>query len=199
MVSSALSAAVSFLVWAVARVALTQVVLEGQARPLVKPDRKGAVEPSAAAAAAAVACSVAVRRRRSRKRSDFLRRERLYFSSGGSGGGGGGSNLVPAGGSATIGVEAPFVTISYKAAAPAITDLRELVAGLGIHHGIANALDSKLRAALAALEADDTAGACDSMQAFLNQVRAQRGKKLTVAQALQLTAAANEIRAILDC
>ena len=80
-----------------------------------------------------------------------------------------------------------------------IADLRELVAGLGIHHGIANALDSKLRAALAALEADDTAGACDSLQSFLNQVRAQRGKKLTVAQALQLTNAANEIRATLDC
>ena len=51
----------------------------------------------------------------------------------------------------------------------------------------------------AAVEADDTAGACGSMQAFLNQVAAQQGKKLTKAQAQQLTDAANEIRALLDC
>ena len=34
-----------------------------------------------------------------------------------------------------------------------IADLRDLVVDVGIHHGIATALDSKLRAALAALEA----------------------------------------------
>lgn len=81
----------------------------------------------------------------------------------------------------------------------AIADLRELVASLSIHHGIANALDSKLRAALAALEMGDTAGACDSLQAFLNQVAAQNGKKLTQARAQQLTNSATAIRALLDC
>ena len=75
-------------------------------------------------------------------------------------------------------------------AAQAIGDLRDLVASMDIHHGIANALDAKLRAALAALEADDTAGACDSLQAFLNQVSAQSGKKLTEEQAEELTDAA---------
>jgi subtilisin-like proprotein convertase family protein len=80
-----------------------------------------------------------------------------------------------------------------------VADLRDLVASLDIHHGIANALDSKLRAALAALEEGDTAGACDSLRAFLNQVAAQEGKKLTEAEAEQLTDAATEIRTLLDC
>jgi subtilisin-like proprotein convertase family protein len=80
-----------------------------------------------------------------------------------------------------------------------ITDLRELIAGLDIHHGTANALDSKLEEALDALEADDKAGACDSLQAFLNQVSAQSGKKLTEDQAEELMDAANEIRTLLDC
>jgi subtilisin-like proprotein convertase family protein len=75
----------------------------------------------------------------------------------------------------------------------AIGDLRDLVAGMGIHHGIANALDSKLRAALAALEADDTAGACVALQDFQNLVNAQTGKKLSVSQAQQLTDAARRI------
>lgn len=81
----------------------------------------------------------------------------------------------------------------------AIGDLRELIAGMDIHHGIANALDAKLRAALAALEADDTAGACVVMQDFLNLVSAQTGKKLTEEQAGDLTAAADEIREQLGC
>jgi hypothetical protein len=91
--------------------------------------------------------------------------------------------------------------ITVQAADPeqAIADLRDLVAGFGIQPGTANALDRKLEDALAALAADDTAGACDSLQAFLNQVAAQNGKKLTEAQAEPLTDAANEIRALLDC
>ena len=80
-----------------------------------------------------------------------------------------------------------------------IADLRDLVAGLGIQHGIAKALDSKLQDALDALAVDDTAGACDSLQSFLNLVNGQTGKKLTSAQAQQLTDAANDIRTQLDC
>jgi subtilisin-like proprotein convertase family protein len=80
-----------------------------------------------------------------------------------------------------------------------IADLRDLVDGFGIQHGIANALDSKLQDALDALAVDDTAGACDSLQSFLDLVNAQMGKKLTSAQAQQLTDAANDIRTQLDC
>jgi|RhiMetdeSRZDD1v2_1073273.scaffolds.fasta_scaffold199074_2 hypothetical protein len=94
----------------------------------------------------------------------------------------------------SISCEAPLVD-----PAQAIADLRAMVTGLSIHHGIATALNSKLQDALAALNVGDTAGACDSLQAFLNQVRAQNGKKLTSAQAEGLTDAANDIRALLGC
>ena len=80
-----------------------------------------------------------------------------------------------------------------------IGDLQDLVASMGIHHGIANALNAKLNAALAALAADDTAGACVAMQDFLDLVSAQSGKKLTEEQAEELTDAANAIREQLDC
>jgi len=81
----------------------------------------------------------------------------------------------------------------------ALADLETLVSVLGLAHGLTTALNSKLEDALAALDADDTAGVCESLQAFLNQVRAQNGKKLSAAQAQQLSEAANNIRALLDC
>jgi subtilisin-like proprotein convertase family protein len=80
-----------------------------------------------------------------------------------------------------------------------IADLQATVAGLGLPHGLTTALNAKLQDALNDLNADDTTGACDSLQAFLNQVKAQTGKKLTTAQAQQLTDAANAIRTQLDC
>ena len=57
----------------------------------------------------------------------------------------------------------------------------------------------KTPADAAALDVGDTASACDSLRAFLNQVRAQNGKELTSAQAEGLTDAANDIRALLGC
>jgi subtilisin-like proprotein convertase family protein len=91
------------------------------------------------------------------------------------------------------------ISVQAPDAAEKIADLQELVAGLGLPKGLTTALNSALDEALAALDADDTAGACDSLQAFLNQVAARNGKKLTAAQAQQLSDAANEIRALLDC
>jgi subtilisin-like proprotein convertase family protein len=80
-----------------------------------------------------------------------------------------------------------------------ILDLQETVSGLGLPMGLTTALNAKLQAALNALAIDDTAGACVAMQDFLNLVSAQTGKKLTEAQAEQLTDAANDIRTQLDC
>jgi FIMAH domain len=85
------------------------------------------------------------------------------------------------------------ITIASPPTSTQLTALRELVASLGIHHGIAKALDSKLRAALAALEADDTAGTCTALQDFRNLVKAQTGKKLSAGQAEDLTDAAIHI------
>jgi len=104
----------------------------------------------------------------------------------------GGIGSISGGWSLDITVEAPD-------AEQMIADLRELVASLGIHHGITNALDAKLRAALAALEADDTDSACASMQSFLNLVEAQTGKKLNPGQAQHLTDAANHISEQIGC
>jgi hypothetical protein len=70
---------------------------------------------------------------------------------------------------------------------------------MGIHHGITNALESKLQNALDTLDADDTAGACYWMQSFLNLVNAQTGKKITPDQAQQLVDAATDIKTQLGC
>jgi subtilisin-like proprotein convertase family protein len=80
-----------------------------------------------------------------------------------------------------------------------IGDLQDLVAGMGIQHGITNALESKLQNALDALAADDTAGACYWMQSFVDLANAQSGKKISSGDAQQLIDAANDIQTQLDC
>ena len=70
---------------------------------------------------------------------------------------------------------------------------------LGLTGGITTGLNSKLDEALTALAAGDTATACGSLQAFLNQVNGQSGKKLSEEQAAELTDAVNAIRADLGC
>ena len=57
---------------------------------------------------------------------------------------------------------------------------------------------AKLNAALEALAGGDEAAASESLQAFLNQVEAQAGKKITQAQADELIAAANAILVALE-
>jgi hypothetical protein len=81
----------------------------------------------------------------------------------------------------------------------AIDDLRERVASYGLQRGPARSLDAKLEAALNAWQAGNSAGACSALSDFLNEVRAQTGKKLTEAQAQQLSAAANDIRTQIGC
>jgi FIMAH domain-containing protein len=80
-----------------------------------------------------------------------------------------------------------------------IGDLIDLVESYPLPKGIKNSFVVKLEAALAALEAEDDASACDSLQAFINHAEAQRGKKLTEAQALALIGAAQAIREALGC
>jgi hypothetical protein len=80
-----------------------------------------------------------------------------------------------------------------------LDDLIALVNGLNIHQGIQTSLLAKLNAAAAALAADNTATACTKLQDFINECNAQSGKKLSVEQANELIARANEIRASLGC
>lgn len=74
-----------------------------------------------------------------------------------------------------------------------IEDLEDFVLTLDIHHGTENSLLAKLNAARAALDAGDTEAAIGSLQAFINHVKAQRGKKIDPEEADDLIAAAEAI------
>jgi dipeptidyl aminopeptidase/acylaminoacyl peptidase len=80
-----------------------------------------------------------------------------------------------------------------------VANLINVVNGFNLHQGIANSLLVKLNHAQGALAAGDTAAACDNLASFINQVNAQSGKKLTAAQASQLTGEAALIRAAIGC
>jgi Tol biopolymer transport system component len=86
-----------------------------------------------------------------------------------------------------------------KTPAERIADLDALARGFNLHHGTTNSLTVKLRDALNALNAGNTAVACAKLADFVNHTRAQSGKKLTAAQATQLIDEANSIRAALGC
>ena len=67
--------------------------------------------------------------------------------------------------------------------------------------GLTNALTAKLASVNADLSMSppDTSGACATLNAFTNQVNAQRGNKLTIAQADSLLASANQLRTSIPC
>ena len=80
-----------------------------------------------------------------------------------------------------------------------VANLINLVNSFNLHHGTANSLLVKLNHAQGALGAGDAAAACNDLASFINEVRAQSGKKLTAAQASQLTNEATLIRAAIGC
>ena len=84
-------------------------------------------------------------------------------------------------------------------AVDSIEGLIELVGSFEIHHGIEHGLVVKLEHAIEAIAAGDPEGACDLLQAFVNQVNAQTGKKITDMQAEELLEAAEQIRGVLSC
>jgi dipeptidyl aminopeptidase/acylaminoacyl peptidase len=86
-----------------------------------------------------------------------------------------------------------------KTPAERIADLDALVRSFNLHHGTTNSLTVKLRDALNALDAGNTAVACVKLADFANHTRALSGRKLTTAQAAQLIDEANSIRAALGC
>ncbi len=86
-----------------------------------------------------------------------------------------------------------------KTPAERVADLISLVRSFNLPYGTTNSLTVKLRGALDALEAGDTATACARLSDFVNHTRAQSGKKLTTAQANQLIEEANAIRSLLGC
>jgi HYR domain len=81
-----------------------------------------------------------------------------------------------------------------------IGDLASAIQDMVLPGGTTTALNTKLQEAEDAIAAGDIATACGDLGAFINQVDAQADKKrLTRAQADQLTAEAQRIRQVLGC
>jgi Tol biopolymer transport system component len=107
----------------------------------------------------------------------------------------GATNLVPGDDNATF----DGFLHDLGGAVDQIADLGALVESFDLHHGTENSLLAKLQAAIDAANAGDTATACAALEAFINQVSAQAGKKITVAEANALIDAATSIRITLGC
>lgn len=80
-----------------------------------------------------------------------------------------------------------------------LNDLIALVRSFNLHDGTEASLIIKLQDALAAVNASDTATACDSLTAFINASQAQSGKKLTADQVGQLVDSATQVKSDLGC
>lgn len=87
------------------------------------------------------------------------------------------------------------VTVTVRGATAQLVDLQTEAAGVGPGASLAG----KLQAAADALSSGDTSSACGSLQAFLNEVAGQNGKKLSPTLAAQLTTDATRLRAVLGC
>ncbi len=93
-------------------------------------------------------------------------------------------------------------TVKVKSAAEQIADVIGMVNNLPntkLDPGVRNALLVKLQLALAAISAQNTPGACDLLQSFIDQVKAQAGKKIDQASATSLIKEATRIRTVLAC
>jgi len=80
-----------------------------------------------------------------------------------------------------------------------LDDVIALVRSFNLPPGTSNSLIRKLQNAIDAINASDTATACSSLTAFVNECQAQSGKKLTPAQSTQLINLANQIKFNLGC
>jgi hypothetical protein len=94
--------------------------------------------------------------------------------------------------------------VVVKGATGQIDDLGQRVQAVNAKQGVADSLDAKLQNVLAALssaKAGDKASACNKLDSFINEVRAQTGpgKSLTQADGDQLIAEAQRIKAVIGC
>lgn len=92
--------------------------------------------------------------------------------------------------------------VTVLGAAAQLDELIATVAAYNLHQGISNSLDSKLsnaRTALEAASAGDLGSACGKLGAFINEVYAQSGGKLTGEQATDLIARASQIATVIGC
>jgi hypothetical protein len=89
--------------------------------------------------------------------------------------------------------------VNVRTTEQGIAELIQIVLGFGLPKGIAKSFVTKLEHARDALLAGRPGDACADLEAFINQAQAQSGKTLTEAQAAQIIAAAQAIRAALGC
>lgn len=83
-----------------------------------------------------------------------------------------------------------------------LMSLISLIQSFNLAQGIENSLDAKLQNAEAALESAQSGSltsTCGMLGAFVNEVQAQSGNKITANQAAQLTAAAQNIEGAIGC
>jgi N-acetylneuraminic acid mutarotase len=92
--------------------------------------------------------------------------------------------------------------VLVQAAAAQVSNLIVTVQTFNLAQGIQNSLDTKLQNVLSAMNAalnGNVSSVCGQLVAFINETSAQSGKKLTVAQANQLIATADQIQAVVGC
>ena len=84
-------------------------------------------------------------------------------------------------------------------AADALTQLIADVNALAVDPRVKNGLLSKLEAARDLVRKGNLTGACENIKDFIQQVRAQSGKKLSTAQAAELITKATAVNTLLSC
>jgi outer membrane lipoprotein SlyB len=90
---------------------------------------------------------------------------------------------------------ATSTAVHVQGAAEQLGGLAEAVVGIGPGRSLA----AKVAAIQGYLAANQTADACATLDAFVNEVSAQTGKKIGTAQAASLNSQAQNIEAALDC
>jgi hypothetical protein len=94
-------------------------------------------------------------------------------------------------------------TVLVRAAADQVADLAAQIKAINLKQGIANAIDTKLQDALAALteaKQGDKSSTCGKLGAVDNQIQSQAVvKQITQAQADLLSAKVRQIRAVIGC
>jgi HYR domain len=91
-------------------------------------------------------------------------------------------------------------TVTVNGAATQVNNTITLVNSFHLSPGgIQTSFDSQLQSVQTDLSNNNTAQACSDLTSFINHAQAQSGKHLTVSQANQLIAAAEQIQAVLGC
>ncbi len=80
-----------------------------------------------------------------------------------------------------------------------LADLEAAVRALGLERGVSNSLLVKIQGASSDLSAAQTSAACGKLTAFIDEVRAQSGKKIAADKADELVALAEQLKAALGC